>query len=262
MILPLEVIETIFQYLDIEQIIDNYKILSDYFLQKKISCYPEFRPITFEQIVVYRKYRSFKSNDKIFDKHDHNGKMISDMVYGTPYEFEFEGNLWKNDSTIPLEEFNKLIGIGIPNIFDTQIIKHDEYLVHKQLLSRVLNQLQRKLNTLPKVTRTFNGTFNTSIPSSSFGSNKEPVCELTIIEYLEKYENFRNIDVDINIPQKKSNFFQNFMNNVFSGNFSTTINIPKELESLSCKNKKYKIESEKANLLRVIKDKTINFNKK
>jgi hypothetical protein len=74
MLIPQEIIDLIFNYLDIEQIIDNHTLLSEYFLRKKISCFSEFIPKTFDQILIYRKYVVFKPNDKIFDKYDHNGK--------------------------------------------------------------------------------------------------------------------------------------------------------------------------------------------
>lgn len=299
MILPQEIIDTVFEYLDIEQIIDNYEILSDYFLRKKISCYPEFTPKTFNEMLIYRKYCVFKPNNKIFDKYDHNMKMPSITIYGTPaWEnhsvFQpinlledkniFQGNLWKNDSTMPLEEsqtkFNELNSMYNFNSMDNTTLNlnvdgryikngyiYNYKVTHLILLNKVLKQLQEKLNTLPKITTTFNGTFNRQGSFQNQESISEPL-ELTITEYLEKYENFRNTDERIKISKKEdSNFFGCIIHeikNVFDENFSTTItslNLPKALESLSCKSEKYKIESESANLMRVIKNRSIEFTK-
>lgn len=291
MILPQEIIDTVFEYLDIEQIIDNYEILSDYFLREKISCYPEFTPKTFNEMLIYRKYCVFKPNNKIFDKYDHNMKMPSITIYGTPaWEnhsvFQpinlledkniFQGNLWKNDSAMPLEEsqtkFNELNSMYNFNSMDNTTLNlnvdgryikngyiYNYKVTHLILLNKVLKQLQEKLNTFPKITTTFNGNFG---KQASF-QNQEPVSEsiqLTIVEYLKKYKNFRNTDKSFNIKKidplvKEIGFNGSIINEI------NEFGLPKALESVSCKSEKYKIKSESANLIRVIKDTTIEFTK-
>jgi hypothetical protein len=175
---------------------------------------------------------------------------------------DFQGNLWKNDSAIPLDEFqikfNELNSYSYSTENNTIIfdyIQHfpnefrqDELLIHKQLFNRVLNQLQNKLNTLPKVTRTFNGTFDTPSPFAFQNQHYESV-ELTIVEYLEKYKNYLNTDKSFKIKKidsiiKKTGLDGSIINEINKSD------LPKALKSLSCKSKNYKIKSESANLLR------------
>ena len=228
-----------------------------------MSCFPEFIPKTFNQIFVYRKYSVFKPNNKIFDKHDHNKTMPSEFIYGTPIWYNhttfqpenlledkhvFEGNLWKNDLAMPLEysqtkfnEFNSIynepLNLDVDGRYITNEYIYNYKVTHLILLNKVLKQLQEKLNTLPKVT--FNGTFNRQ---RSFQDQQSDSVKLTIVEYLEKYENYRNTDESFIIKKidpsvKEIGFDGNIINE------TNEFGLSKTLESLSCKSVTYKIES-------------------
>lgn len=207
MTLPLEIIETIFDYLDIEQILDNYKLFSEHFLKKKITNNINFLPKTYNHILIFRKYSVFKLNENIFDRFDHNKKMPSNMLYrDSLQEFE-QGKLWENDLPMSLQESNKKFKeLNVFTLTNPNEYVYDYKKNHKMLFNKVLKQLQ----------------------------NKQQISELTIVEYIEKYENYIKSDKSF----KKQ----------------------KLLESLSCSSEIYKIESESSNLCRILKDRCIEFN--
>lgn len=65
--LPIEIIEQIFLYLDIEQICENTYLLSEYFIKQQI--YKEDKnkvPQTFNHMLTYRKYTQYNFNDNQF----------------------------------------------------------------------------------------------------------------------------------------------------------------------------------------------------
>lgn len=186
MILPQELIDYIFEYLDISQILDNYQICSDFFLRRKISNQDEFIPRTYNQIVAYRKYTVRKPHTNSFDKHDNNGIIPINMIIG--YHKQNIGKIWENDKKMSIEEstakFNEL------NIYDK--FRDFNESQTRDFVSHNLDFTNNFYVTYP------NGfVYNYDDVWSSPINNEE--------EYFENYRNTReNFEIETQIPLIKS----------------------------------------------------------